>query len=465
MEKNNIFNGKSGIAKFFNSYDFIWIIALLTFVFWFFNLDVEGLAVIFVIMTAILVFCEDATPVMTCFVFMFFIFSQDKMTLEGKELWAALLVLPLAGFVYNIIKFKTKGLTFGGFSISVFVVLIPWLLQGIGRQDRDTLRAVLCVAIAVAFVVVYVCIYITSRRDKKNYVEYIAHVFLAVGVLIVLDVLVFHLRIADYKFEVYNTRLGWGTRNPIAAILSMVMPVAFFYSTKKGKFNFLFILLGFAEYIVVLLLQSRGAALFATAAMPVLLVYCMICAQKRRANIITCAALLVGIVFVAVFQKEVTLKLFDRVLNQSLDDNGRQGLWAEGVKMFFEYPLFGAGFDYQNFGVYTIDTVGPLYYHSTFMQIYASLGVLGGVAYAYFYYWRYRVGFTDLDAGKCALLIGFVVFEGYCFVDTVYFQPVGYFLMLMVSMCMEKDLDSKQTETWLETGLKKLKRKKKEIAV
>lgn len=466
MTDSNVFSGRSSVAKFLNSYGFIWILALITFTFWFTKQDVAGLAVIFVIMTAVLVLCEDATPVIACFTFMFFIFSQDNMSLEGKELWYAMLILPLGGFIYNICKFKVKKFTMGGFSFAILVALIPWLFQGIGVKDRELTRAFLAVGVAIAFVAVYFLVYMTSRRQGKNFTEYVAQVFLAVGVMVSIEIIVYHLRIKDYYFEDYFTRLGWGTRNPIAAVLAMVMPVTFFYSTKNNKFSFLFIVLGIVEYIIILLLQSRGVTLFATVAMPVLIVYSMLCSERKLANIITCGVFFIVLVIILLFQKEIISGLLDRLIKSKFDENGRKPLWEAGVRLFIEHPIFGVGFDYREQVYYQVAkyTEGPTYLHSTFIQIYAALGAVGGIAYAYLYYWRYRIAFTDLTNCKFAILVGFVVFECYCFIDTVYFQPVGYFLMMIASMCMEKDLDNEQVTPLVFTGVEKLRLKKTAVA-
>lgn len=466
MTDSNVFSGRSGVAKFLNSYGFIWILALITFTFWFTKQDVAGLAVIFVIMTAVLVLCEDATPVIACFIFMFFIFSKDNMSLEGKELWYAMLILPLGGFIYNICKFKVKKFTMGGFSFAILIALIPWLFQGVGVKDRETMRAFLAVGVAIAFVAVYFLIYMTSRRQGKNLTEYVAQVFLAVGVMVSIEIIVYHLRIKDYYFEDYLTRLGWGTRNPIAAVLAMVMPVTFFYSTKNNKFSFLFIVLGIVEYIIILLLQSRGVTLFATVAMPVLIVYSMLCSERKLANIITCGVFFIVLVIILLFKKEIIFSLLDRLIKSKFDENGRKPLWEAGIQLFIEHPIFGVGFDYREQVYYQVAkyTEGPTYLHSTFIQIYAALGVVGGIAYAYLYYWRYRIAFTDLTNCKFAILVGFVVFECYCFIDTVYFQPVGYFLMMIASMCMEKDLDKEQVTPLVFTGVEKLRLKKTAVA-
>lgn len=439
--------GKSAIARFINSNGFIWITAAVTCLFWFLKLDFAGIAVLLVAVALVLFLCEDATPVMTCFIMLFFVFSRTSNTFEGKELWTLLLILPLAGFVYNICRFKCKNFTMNGFSFAMLVCLVPWLLQGVGRAGRNPAEAALCAAIALVYAAVYFAVYVCSRRDGKEMTGYIANVLLALGVLICTQIFLTLLRTHDYKFENEMLNLGWGTRNPVAAVLALVMPVPFYFSTKKGKASFLFLLLGFAEYLLILMLQSRGVTLFATLMLPFLMGYSMIRAKNRTANIIVNAAFLIAVAGLAAFKIDVLKNLFERLSESGLDDSGRGLLYEAGIGVFLNNPVFGAGFDYKADIYYVLvgSSNGPVYYHSTPIQILACFGALGGLAYFYLYYWRYRVALTDLDDVKFALLAGMVVFECYCFIDTVYFQPMGYFLMICLSLCMEKGLSHGQT--------------------
>ncbi len=451
-----LFGGNSIISKILNSYAYVYFVAILTCLFWAFHLEFEGIVVLCVLITLTLVFCEDATPVMTAFIFIFFIFSDLSISLEGRELWGLILLLPFAGFIYNLIRFKAKNFRLKGFSFTVLVTLVPWLISGLGMESREKERVILCILVAVVFVAIYFLISATSRREGKKSVEYLCHVMFALGLMIVAQIFIQNYRMGDFSFENKGVSLGWGTRNPVATILAMVMPVSFYFSTKKSWFSFLFLPVAYGEYIVVLLLQSRGVTLFATIAMVVLMVYSVVCAKHKIVNLVVNLLFIGAVVFVYFYNKGFIEKLLERLLENKLDDNNRTWLWEEALTLFIDHPYLGVGFDYRSplyFNMIT-SSQGPAYYHSTFWQILASFGVVGLLAYLYMYYWRYRVVFTDLTSAKVAILGGMVIFECYCFVDTIYFQPMGYFLMLMFTLCMEKGLEYKQTEPLLFKGVR-----------
>jgi len=439
---------KSKTAEFINSVGFIWVLALITFIFWVTKLTLPGIAVICAVMGIILALCEDATPIISCFAFLFLIFGETEMHLTGTELlWSLFLLFPLAGFIFHAVRYKIKPFKLGGFSLSVIITLFAWLLQGVG-MERETFGAAVCILIAIAFAAVYFVIYAVTKREGSKLPDYLANVFLAVGALISLQIAVYHFSEGDFLFKDDWTLLGWGHRNAVAAIMALVLPAPFYFAAKIKKFGFLFIIAGSVEYILILLLQSRGVSALSSVEFLIMLVYSVAAAKKkdRIKNAIVVAVIAVAAIAVFIWKREVIIGLFNRLLTSKLDVNGRDKLWTEGIERFFDKPVFGVGFDCPSelYREMVSKKDGPVFYHSTFIQILASLGLFGGICYAYTYYWRYREIFTDMNKLKFAFLIGMAAFEAYCFIDTVYFQPVGYFYMLMISLCVEKSLDESQ---------------------
>lgn len=432
--------GNGRIADFFNSNGFIWLVALFTLAFWSYGREFYGIIFLAALITVILFTCEDATPAIAVFIFVFFVFSDTGIELAGREKWILCLIAPVVGFIYNIIRFKNRYYLFKGFSLAHLFTLVPWFLQGAVRIGRETESMLVLGVLAVAYVAVYFGISACARR-KNGMTKYILNVLLALGVLISVQVIIFYLRRGDYKFEYDYVLLGWGSRNPVAAILALCLPAAFYFATQKGKFNFLFLVLGYVEFALILVLRSRGVTIVACLEICVLMFYSISKAENKK------AVLLINVLFVVfsigclAFAFDKVMSLFRRFLTSGLDGLGREELYREGLRVFKEYPIFGAGFDYKTEIYYQCvpHSKGPVYYHSTLLQIMACFGVVGLVFYGYLYYWRYRVAVMDFNKMKFALLIGMVALEFYSFIDTVYFQPMAYFLMIMISFCMERE--------------------------
>ena len=443
---NKIFSGENRFADFLNSKLFIWLNACIALIFWVSGEILGGLIAFCALSFLVLVFCKDAKPVVTSLVFFFFVFSDGTLTIEGREGWIAVLCLPIVGFIYNILRFGTEGFALKGFSFSVLPVTLAWFLQGILREGRELVPALLCVGIALVYTLIYFFILATSRASGRDCLEYFAHVLFVLGILIMAQIAVYYIRINDFAFKDDYIKLGWGTRNPVSAMLALIMPISFYYATGKRKFDFLFIFLGFIQYTLILLLQSRGVALFATAALPCLMIYTVVKGKRIPLGIINAVVVVSALTLIFASDK-VFDALFRRLAESGLNSNGRIDLYNEGIDVFLRNPIFGAGFDYESplYQEMIPHSTGPSYFHSTFLQIFASLGIVGFLAYLYFYYWRYRIALTNLDGLKFAFLVGMLVFECYGFIDNVFFQPQGYFILLVISLFTEKELSLRQT--------------------
>ena len=461
---NKIFGGENKISEFLNSVWFIWITAIVTLLFWTLKLDFVGVGVLCAMSGLVFILCKDATPAMTPIIFLFFVFSNTSLSLSGGELYYMLLILlPVGGAIYNVIRFKLTGFKLQGFSFAVIICMIPWLLQGIGMTGRDPFKAFLCAGIAILFVAVYFVLSVTMRRDGKTLPDYMAHILLALGILIVIQIFIVNFRAGDYKFENQLVNLGWGTRNPVATILGLCYPLSFYFATKKSRLSFLFLFLGYGEFLVILLLQSRGMALFSTLALPFLMVYSVVRAKHKIPNLIINVAVLAFLVTGYFTKMEFIHSLYARFIESGFDMSGRDELHAAGMQEFFSNPIFGVGFDRTSeylYEIYYPNPSGPIYYHSTVVQIVGSLGLVGLFAYLYLYYWRYRVVLTNLNNVKFALFVAMMIFELYGFIDTVYFQPMGYFLMLCITLCAEKALLYSQTKPNLYLLIDKVRAKR-----
>lgn len=439
---SEIFGGKGYVAAFLNSAGFIWLSGAAALLFWAFKSDFAGFVFFLSALTLILLFCEDCTPAIMVFAFIFFVFSDKNISFAGKEKWIFFAIAPMTAAIINVFRFKNTGFLLKGFSFSILVCFFPWLLQGLGVEDRGLEGFFPCAALALLFLIVYFALNAVSRRGGKQLQEYVARVLLVAGIIVFLQILIYRLSERDYKFEDSFVNLGWGTRNPVATMSAFCIPPCFYFSTKKSKFSFLFLILAFTEVFSVVLLASRGVVLVLAAALPFLMIFSVVKAENKVPNAAINLLFVITAVSIFIFDYGYIKKVFNRFFLSGLDDSGRAELQAAGIENFLRYPCFGIGFDYKE-PLYNdcVNTTGPTYYHSTFVQIIACLGIFGAVCYVYMYYWRYRVALTDFSPVKFVLLLSMLILEGYGLFDTVYFQPLEYYLMLVVTLSMEKELE------------------------
>ena len=431
---------------------FVWICAFVVYFAWFFNQPVIGLTILIILCFFSFVFCKDTTWTMFIFIAISVIFSDRTFTLEQYKYYIFLIIIPIAGAIINLVRFKGR-IELKGMTIAMAFCALAWILQGIGRENRSIQGFLLCAGIGVILFLCYAFFSVTTRGKKEGLVEDLAYMLVVFSLILIFQMVKKIVELEPLKDFYYflteasdDINYGWGGRNNISTILCLTLPASFYFGTKKSKFSFIFIIYGFIQFAAILLTKSRGAMLFSCMFMPVLYLYTL---AKSKHKIATLAVFLVfASVFVIAEWKSSGFieSIFIRFKNEGFDPSGREHLFNAGWEVFFRYPLFGVGFDYRNPIYYQIVdwSSGPTYYHSTFIQIFASLGLLGAVSYFYLYYWRYRIIFTDVTTLKFLLFIGMIMFEGYNMIDTNYFQPLGYIILMFISLSMEKGLEYKQ---------------------
>lgn len=193
------------------------------------------------------------------------------------------------------------------------------------------------------------------------------------------------------------------------------------------------------QLALVFLSGSRGATLMmALIFLPSLITYFVY--MKDRARLLTEAALLAAafFVFAALFLLEGAKKLVEFIENMDIfDGNGREELYEVGISNIFSHPLLGVGIGYRNDEVWQLNDMAVFWYHSTPIQIFASMGALGGAAYL----WQLiaRLKLVRLNAFSLSVLWGFLGFEGYSCVNTGDFTPLPFaLLVVMLFLVLER---------------------------
>lgn len=179
---------------------------------------------------------------------------------------------------------------------------------------------------------------------------------------------------------------GWGIHNNLGAMLAMMIPFAFYLATKYRK-GWLGTVVGSLYLLGVFLSCSRNAILTGCAIYFMGIVLMLYYARNRKGN--TVAALIcisVASMLVIVFNGKI-LRLFSDILSMGFDPNSRDSIYAQGMEMFKQYPVFGCSFfspGYEPWGWSTVEAFSgffPPRWHNTFVQMLASCGVVGMAAY------------------------------------------------------------------------------------
>ena len=274
----------------------------------------------------------------------------------------------------------------------MLILSAAYLLGGIGIPDywENGVSNLLFAFLQGASIWVLYLLFSGGVDWKKAAKSYFAWLGFFLGYVLLLEILWTYATQGVIKDGVILREYiytGWGIHNNLGAMLVMMIPFAFYLATKTGKV-WLGTVSGSLFLVGVFLSSSRNAILTGCGIYLVCIVLMLYYASEQRKC--TIAALLcmgVGAMGVILLSPKL-LVLFSDILTLGFDPNDRDGIYAHGIEMFRRYPIFGCSFFSPGYRAWEWSTVEafsgffPPRWHNTLVQLLASCGTVGIVAYA-----------------------------------------------------------------------------------
>ena len=240
--------------------------------------------------------------------------------------------------------------------------------------------------------------------------------------------------------EWYNTawETGWANRNLIATCLVFTAGMTAYLSTRYRQ-GWIFIGLSVFQYACLILTFSRGGILFGAISAVLVIAFTFIKAPKKIIHgvYLVIVAFVTLIIYIAL--KDDINAVFVSLLDRGFGTSGRDVLYKEAIELFKAHPLFGVGRGYLGPN-YKLNSVGVYWFHSTVLQVAATMGIVGLAAYAYYYYVRFAILFKNFKYSfNLFCLAIFVGFEGYSLINvgTMRAYPCMMLVVVMV-LLMER---------------------------
>ncbi len=221
--------------------------------------------------------------------------------------------------------------------------------------------------------------------------HYLAWTGLCVGFVLLAEIANIYLTqnvIVDGQIQRNLFYTGWGHYNNLGALLTMMIPFPFQMACNSKK-SWLWYLCAVTFLIGVMLTCSRGSMVFAVGIYILSGLVVMFKSRNRRValtvNGITFGVLL--LLFLIFYQQ--ILQLFNQMFTNSMSIMERINGYKAGFQQFLEDPIFGGTFYPLNTKLYhwanveSLTSFIPPRWHNTFVQLAASCGVAGLVAYGY----------------------------------------------------------------------------------
>ena len=447
-----------GFGKKLNSFiESDWWIVLnvvLTFIGWISGGWYVVLPILVVLNTAPLFFFKDTKHMLVLILSFTFVISNNRHKLDNYAWMLSFVLLLFVGMAFSLIRFKRDysplhPKRIKGFHAALIALVIPFAFAGITTPAEHPLARVAVLALVILYALGYTFFVLTiqDENDKKELAEYIVKALFALGVAISLQAVYYYATNFGSWEELKdaimnkNIKLGWGGPNNVAPSLSMAIPATLYLCIKRNKVVPLLVLLAFFEYLLIVCTGCRGAILFTTLALPVMLLYVM---GKTENKVLFASSVSIlfaaAVMLIGIFGNKVG-DIISKLVSRGLDSSGRvEGLYPEAIKLFKRFPIFGAGWDYRLGGM-AGDNYTPYWYHSTALQVLADMGIVGVIAFVFFYFHRYRTFFVLRKKPEVlALGMSLLLFDAYGMIDTNFFGPSFFPMLLVLSLAAELQL-------------------------
>lgn len=432
------------VTKFLYSGYFPAVYSLIVFLCWTFEIEVFGLVLTVLAAAFVLAAYKDTTPLLVFIFSAAFMFPKDVDPMTYGPAFFAFIPLVAAiifHFVYYPVTFKTGKLFWAQSAVSVALIL-----GGLGYASwagwAKGLPYVLLLGLLI--LVLYFLLYM-HVTPKKNFdiSLYIGNALLYAGLVLCAELIVYSFRTEVFSADFEQLKaiagsamnVGWGIGNNVATLLLITAPMTFYLST-RSKFPYVYILAGLLQYFCIFLTWSRGGILAAIVTLPAIGVFSVTrCSHKRR--LLTGAAVLVVVMLILYLAFRGKMNdIIRAAMSQNYEltaenSSGRlTSLWPEAVECFKNAPIFGVGLGHDGPN-YAINNAGFYWFHSTFFQVIANMGLVGLIAYVYYY--AKRIGIVwSRRTFNIFFFIANVGFEGYSMMDTGTFVPVPSMLTIIL---------------------------------
>lgn len=406
LKKDVFFSGGSSLSqrldRFMTTPGYIMLVMLLTGISNLFGAELVVYS-LFVLTVVYLCLCgKDLLPVMPLVICSYLAPSVHNnpgrneasvFSMAGGGIYLIILAsITALALIYRLVRDRKAILSRKYTLLSGMLVLaVAYLLGGIGSSGytKHALQSILFALLNGAAIIIPYLVFAGCVDWSRVRKDYFAWVGFGVGCLLLCEIFWIYLTgnvIQNGIIERSTIFTGWGMYNNIGAALAMMIPFPFYLATKYRK-GWIGTLVGSLFLVGVVLTCSRASILCGGGVYFACVVLMLYFANNRKANTVTVALFMGGILLLVMLFGEALLSLFSSLLDQGLDPSNRDTIYKDGLKLFSKYPIFGGSFfstEYAPWGWSTnkaFTSFFPPRWHNTLIQLLASCGIAGLAAY------------------------------------------------------------------------------------
>lgn len=399
-----IVNAKISLAlnRFFNSIYFPVFTAAVVIMFYYLGLDILTIWYVCICWGLIFLTCKDVTPLLCVILFMCMMISEKNtpspngassnyfMRAEILAQIGIAVSFAITASVYRTVLSAFSGklkLTPVFWGLVVFAAAL--IFNGVLSYEYKAGNLLYGAVLAGLFLGVYTLGLGNIEIDGQTFKK-VASYFIATFTVLAVEIILLYARTENIiTGDRVNRELiffGWGTYNNFGVLVCTTLP-AWFYLAGSEKNGFIYIFGGTANVLVAFMSMSRQAMMVSLLLFVVCSVWLLVRrgGEERLKNLLTLVFIIAVLSIIVAGLYDDLKKFIEPLLENFKNGSGRTELWEAGIKYFFANPLFGIGFHGGDISAWDYGSAGldfvPRMYHNTFVQLAASCGLFGLLAY------------------------------------------------------------------------------------
>lgn len=443
-------NSLKSIRSFFLSTEFMIMLCCLAGVFTTLGLEVYGTLVFGLIVGVIFLLCDDFMATLLPFLLTVMIaihcYDSYNTFMKYKLIAIPLIACLLLHFILYWKPIKIRGSQFG----AMMFVSAAITIGGIGFISTQEYFAPTSIyhMLGLGFGMVFLYeLFYANIEIKKEYslINMLTKIMVIAGVFGSFMVIAYYIininKVLDLKGLLY---LQW--RNNLSTILMICMPFPFLLANRKSYAT----ILGFVYFFAILLTGSRGGLVFgAIELMMCIVMYILYDKRRRIAYLFICACILFALLvfsrqFIEFFGYTIN-RLFTAVSEFLIGESSevRAIHCARGINDFLTHPIFGTGLGYMgNRDVHPSKEFSLCWYHCEPIQIAASFGTVGIVAFLYQFIRRNMLLWRKVTLFNITIFISYAGLELMSLVNPGIFCPFPYLMLITLFLVIVEKCDT-----------------------
>lgn len=415
-------------------------VATIVLFFYYANFVVGGLCFLLIYCTLAMLIYDDVVPFIPTILIVPFMFRDLSLFIKPPIAFWIVVGLAVIMVIFHAIKFHPKRFSFGQLFIPLVAITVAFFTGGLLSPYLHfyTNGILLSITIGPLVLLIYSFFhnYVNPPKDF-NFKKFFAQTLLFAGLVTSVQLIFRYFNMDLFSRD----HIGWGNVNLAAIILLFAFPASFYLmGTEKNFLIYVFCAVGML--VATILSKGEGVLAILLACSPILLVftYLKMPVQKRKAYNLACfvalISVLVGIIYL--ITSGYMQELWAKIIKTFTNDNGRSKLIRIAWKLFIDNPIFGVSMGYKN--SFNYDPSGGIIevfnFHSTPFHVLATMGLMGGLAYFFYFFVRFRI-LTDVNGlFNVCMFFCFACFELYGCLDPCEFviMPNMIFATVLIAV-------------------------------